>query len=402
MKHEEVFRGKTIVFGVTGCIAAYKAVDLVSRLKKLGAEIHVIMTRSATELVQPITFQTLSQNPVHTDMWVAPQKWNVEHIGLADAADLFMIVPATANIIGKVAGGIADDMLSTTVMAVQAPILLAPAMNAKMYDNPIVQGNLEKLKGLGYAVVEPEYGFLACGYEGRGRLPEADVIIEAAARLLAPPQDLAGKTVLVTAGPTREALDPVRHLSNPSTGKMGYAVAEEARDRGARVILITGPTMLKAPTGMEVIRVISARDMYAAVMDRFDGADIVIKSAAVSDYRPKEAAVQKMKKTDADMVIQLERNPDILYELGQKKGNKILVGFAAETNDLLENARVKIQKKNLDFVIANDVTKEGAGFASDTNIAKIINRDGIIEEIPKMTKKELACLVIDKVVELLP
>ena len=305
MKKEEVFRGKTIVFGVTGCIAAYKAVDLVSRLKKLGAEIHVIMTRSATELVQPITFQTLSQNPVHTDMWVAPQKWNVEHIGLADAADLFMIVPATANIIGKVAGGIADDMLSTTVMAVQAPILLAPAMNAKMYDNPIVQGNLEKLKGLGYAVVEPDYGFLACGYEGRGRLPEADVIIEAAARLLAPPQDLAGKTVLVTAGPTREALDPVRHLSNPSTGKMGYAVAEEARDRGARVVLITGPTMLKAPTGMEVIRVISARDMYAAVMDRFDAADIVIKSAAVSDYRPKEAAVQKMKKTDGDMVIQL-------------------------------------------------------------------------------------------------
>ena len=402
MNKEEIFRGKTIVFGVTGCIAAYKAADLVSRLKKLGTEIHVIMTQAATELVSPMTFQTLSQNPVHTNMWAAPQKWNVEHIGLADAADLFMIVPATANIIGKIANGIADDMLSTTIMAVKAPVLLAPAMNAKMYDNPVVQGNLEKLIGLGYCIVEPEYGFLACGYEGKGRLPDAEVIIEAAARLLCPPQELAGKKVLVTAGPTREALDPVRHLSNPSTGKMGYAVAEEARDRGAQVVLITGPTMLKAPTGMEVIRVISARDMYAAVMEQFESADVVIKSAAVSDYRPKQVAEQKMKKGNEDLVIHLERNPDILYELGQKKGSKVLVGFAAETNDLLENARVKIQKKNLDFVIANDVTKEGAGFGTDTNIVKIINRDGAIEEIPKMSKKEIARLVIDKVIRLLP
>ncbi len=401
MSNREVFRGKTIVFGVTGCIAAYKAADIVSRLKKLGPDIHVIMTESATELVQPITFQTLSQNPVHTHMWEAPKKWNVEHIGLADSADLFMIVPATANIIGKMANGIADDMLSTTVLAVKAPVLIAPAMNAKMYDNSIVQENLEKLRRHGYHIIEPDTGYLACGYEGKGRLPDADAIIDAAADLLAMKQDLSGYKVLVTAGPTWEHLDPVRHLSNPSTGKMGYAVAEEARDRGAEVVLITGPTMLPAPAGMEVIRIVSALDMYDAVMTYFDAADIVIKSAAVADYRPAKVSEQKIKKLDDQMVVVMERNPDILFELGQKKGDKVLVGFAAETNDLLQNATIKINKKNLDFVIANDVTREGAGFGTDTNIVKIINRDGRIEEIPKMSKKDVAKIVIDKIIPLL-
>ncbi len=405
MELERIFPGKTIVFGVAGCIAAYKAADLVSRLKKLGADIHVIMTQSAGELVRPMTFQTLSQNPVHTDMWAEPKKWNVEHIGLADSADLFMIVPATANIIGKIANGIADDMLSTTVMAVKAPIVIAPAMNAKMYDNPIVQTNIEKLKDLGYHIVEPDYGYLACGYEGKGRLPDNEVILKAACKALSSEKDLAGKRVLVTAGPTREALDPIRHLTNPSTGKMGYAVAEEARNRGAEVILISGPTMLPPPKGMKVINIKSAVEMHKAVLDHYDETDIVIKSAAVSDYRPADIADKKIKKddvTEEQLVINLERNPDILLELGQRKGNKILVGFAAETDDLLTNAKAKIEKKNLDLVVANDVTQEGAGFASDTNIAKIIYRDGSIEEVPKMTKKELAELVIDKVKKLVP
>ncbi len=392
--------GKTVLLGVTGGIAAYKAVDVVSQLRKLGCEVLIIMTEAATKLVSPLTFQSLSHNPVYTEMWAEPKRWSVEHIALAERADLVLIAPATANIIGKLANGIADDLLSTTVMATTAPVLIAPAMNHHMYENPIVQANMRKLAGFGYRFIEPEYGQLASGAQGKGRLPGTGAIIDAATAVLAAKADLAGQTVLVTAGPTREAIDPVRHLSNPSTGKMGYAVAAAARDRGAKVILISGPTQVEPPAGVELIRVVTAVQMYQAVMQRYAEASIIIKSAAVADYRPVQAAAQKIKKGEGAMAIELERNPDILFELGQKKGDRILVGFAAETNDLVENAVAKYRKKNLDLIIANDVTMEGAGFAGDTNIVKLISMDGKIEEVPKMPKRQLADVVLDRILAL--
>ncbi|MGI5838359.1 MAG: bifunctional phosphopantothenoylcysteine decarboxylase/phosphopantothenate--cysteine ligase CoaBC [bacterium] len=397
----EILRGKTILFGVTGGIAAYKAVDVVSQLRKAGSEVLVIMTAAATRLVSPLTFQTLSHNPVYTDMWAEPKRWAVEHIALAERADIFMIVPATANIIGKIAGGIADDLLATTVMATQAPVLIAPAMNVNMYENPITQTNLRKLVGLGYHIIEPDTGILASGASGKGRLPETAVLVDAAVRLLGASADFTGKRVLVTAGPTREAIDPVRHLSNPSTGKMGYAVAEAARDRGAHVVLISGPTHLPAPAGVETMQIKSAVDMYNAVIANYEAADIIIKSAAVSDYRPVRAAAEKIKKSEGKMIIELERNPDILYELGQRKGDRILVGFAAETNDVLANAVAKYRKKNLDLIVANDVTQEGAGFAGDTNIVSIIDREGNVEALPQLTKRQVAEKLLDRVRELM-
>jgi len=397
----EVLRGKTVLFGVTGGIAAYKAADVVSQLRKAGSEVLVIMTESATKLVSPLTFQTLSHNPVYTDMWAEPKRWAVEHIALAERADLFMIVPATANIIGKIAGGIADDMLSTTVMATKAPVLIAPAMNVNMFENPITQGNLHKLAGLGYRIIEPDTGMLASGAEGKGRLPETATIMAAAVGVFEQAMDFAGKHIMVTAGPTREAIDPVRHLSNPSTGKMGYAVAEAARARGAQVVLISGPTMLPPPPGVELVKVKSAVDMYNAVMAHYEAADIIIKSAAVADYRPVKAAAEKIKKGEGNMVLELERNPDILFELGQKKGDRLLVGFAAETNDVLENAVAKYRKKNLDLIVANDITQEGAGFAGDTNIVSIIDRDGSIEALPRLTKRQVADALLDRVKKLI-
>lgn len=393
--------GKNVVLGVCGGIAAYKACDIVSRLKKLGANVDVIMTESALEFVKPLTFQTLSQNPVVQDMFEEVSAWDVRHISLAKKADVFLIAPATANIIGKMANGIADDMLSTTVMATKAKVLIAPAMNSAMYENPVLQRNIETLKGLGCIFIEPESGMLACGDIGKGKLAQPEDIVEIVQQQLMHTGELSGKTVLVTAGPTREAIDPVRYITNHSTGRMGYAIAKAAIRKGANVILVSGKTNLKPPLGLEkFISVESTIDMYNAVVENIDGCDIIIKSAAVADYRPKTRSEKKIKKTEGDLVLELERNPDILLEIGKKKGNRILVGFAAETDDIMENAAKKIEKKNLDFIVANDITAEGAGFGVDTNIAKLLYRDGKVIELEKMSKDELSEIILQKVAEL--
>lgn len=393
-----MFSGKNIVIGVTGGIAVYKAVDLVSRLKKLGAEVNVIMTESAREFVMPLTFQTISNNPVAIDTFAPPQKWSVEHISLAQKADLFMIVPATANIIGKMANGIADDMLSTTVMATKAPVLIAPAMNTGMYENVIVQDNIKKLKSFGYEFVGPGAGFLACGDIGAGRLIEAETIISKAEGLLIGKKDLLGKKILVTAGPTQESIDPVRYITNHSSGKMGYAIAEAAIQRGANVTLVTGPTNLRVPDDVEVIHTKSAQEMYEAVSDRFEDCDIVIQSAAVADYRPKNVSNQKIKKS-GNLQIELDRTKDIAFEIGKRKSNQCLVGFAAETENLIENAKGKMERKSFDYIVANDLTASGAGFKSDTNIATILSAKGMVKTLPKLTKKELAHEIINSIIK---
>ncbi len=390
---------KTVVLGVSGGIAAYKACDIVSKLRKEDINVNVIMTKHAAEFVSALTFQSLSQNSVAVDMFDQVENWDIEHISLAKKADVFLIAPATANIIGKIANGIADDMLSTTVMATKAPVLIAPAMNTNMYENTITQTNISKLKSLDYKFIEPRYGRLACGDIGQGKLADTDLIVDSVKFLLDRSNELKGKNVLVTAGPTQESIDPVRFISNRSTGKMGYALAYEAALMGAKVTLITGPTKLEIPYGMhEVIYIKSAAEMYEAVIDRFDNIDIVIKAAAVADYKPKYVSDSKIKKSDSDLSLELDRNKDILFELGKRKTNQILVGFAAETNDLLENAKKKLTKKNLDFIVANDLKQEGAGFATDTNIAKLIFSNGKIEELPIMTKKELSKRIYDKII----
>jgi phosphopantothenoylcysteine decarboxylase / phosphopantothenate---cysteine ligase len=394
-----MLRGKVIVLGVTGGIAVYKAVELLRLLSKAGASVHVVMTKAATEFVTPLTFQTLSGNPVHLELFNLISEQQIGHISLAERADLFLIAPATANFIGKIASGIADDLLTTTVMATTAPVLIAPAMNVNMYHNPIYQENEARLKRLGYLFVPPATGMLACGYEGEGKLPAPEVILEEALAALTP-KLLAGARVLVTAGPTREEIDPVRYISNHSSGKMGYALARQARLRGARVTLVTGPTALDAPLGVEVIEVESAHEMRAAVLQQIEQSDVVIKAAAVADYRPKLRAGAKMKKTAAELAIELEKNPDILAELGACKEGRVLVGFAAETDDLVANAAAKLTRKNLDLVVANDVSQEGAGFNVDTNIVKLLYRDGRIEEFPKMGKDELAGVILERVEQL--
>ncbi|NLC06722.1 MAG: bifunctional phosphopantothenoylcysteine decarboxylase/phosphopantothenate--cysteine ligase CoaBC [Syntrophomonadaceae bacterium] len=395
-----MLQGKVIVVGVCGGIAAYKIADVVSRLKKLQAEVHVIMTQSATEFITPLTLGTLSQNAVAVDMFWQTGDPHIHHIELAQRADLILIAPATANMVGKIANGIADDLLSTTVMAATVPLMLVPSMNVHMYENPIFQENLRKLRGHGYRIIEPASGHLACGDTGKGRLPEVEVIVQEVVDFLTRKQDLIGRRIIVTAGGTREALDPVRFISNRSTGKMGYAVAEAARNRGAEVILISAPTFLPPPAGVQVVSVTSAREMHAAVMEHFPDCDAVIKTAAVADYRPRVPAEQKIKKSDGPLVIELERNPDILYELGQRKNRQVLVGFAAETQDLTEYAREKIEKKNLDFIVANDVTREGAGFGTDTNIVSFIFPDGRVFPLPQMSKAEIADRILDEVVAL--
>lgn len=395
-----MLKGKNIVLGVCGGIAVYKACDLVSQLKKMGANIDIIMTKSATEFVTELTFRTLSANPVVTDMFDSPTSWDVKHISLAQKADLFLIVPATANIIGKISNAIADDMLSTTVMATKAPVILCPAMNTGMYENPLVQENIKKLKNFGYEFIEPQEGRLACGDIGKGKLAKIETIISYVEKKLYDKKDLKNKTVLVTAGPTIESIDPVRYITNRSSGKMGYALANKAALRGAKVILISGKTNLVPSENIqECIFVESAREMYNKVLENFNEADIVIKSAAVADYKPKAFSNKKIKKSDSDLKIDLDRNPDILKELGSIKGSKVLVGFAAETNDLIENAKSKIERKNLDFIVANDLSLEGAGFAVDTNIVKIIEPDGRILELPKISKQDLADKILDKALE---
>jgi phosphopantothenoylcysteine decarboxylase/phosphopantothenate--cysteine ligase len=394
-----MLKGKVIVLGVTGGIAAYKAVELLRLLTKAGAAVHVIMTRSAMEFVTPLTFQTLSMNPVHTELFNLISEREIGHIALADRADLFIVAPATANVIGKLANGIADDLISTTVMATKAPVLIAPAMNVNMYQNPIYKENEARLKNHGYLFVEPARGMLACGWEGEGKLQEPQAIFESAVAALAP-KDLAGERVLVTAGPTREELDPVRFISNHSSGKMGYAIARAAWCRGAEVILVTGPTCLEPPFGVETVFVESAEEMRIAVMDRLSGSSVIIKAAAVADYRPRRRSDGKIKKSDQPLTLELVKNPDILGELGKIKGKRTLVGFAAETEALVENARTKLTEKNLDMVVANDIGQAGAGFNVDTNIAKLVFREGRVEELPLMQKEDLADLILDRVMEL--
>lgn len=382
-------RGKTVVLGVTGGIAAYKALDLVSRLRKRNIDVHVIMTKSATEFVTPLSFQSLSQNMVVCDMFAEPKAFEIQHISLAQKADLLVVVPATANIIGKVANGIADDMLSTTIMATKAPVIFAPAMNSNMYSNPIVQDNINKLGKMGYDFINPIKGRLACGDEGVGKLEDIGIIAEIINSKLYDIKDMIGKKVLVTAGPTIGKVDPVRLITNRSSGKMGYAISEEARDRGAKVTLISGPTNLKIPFGVEYIPVETTEDMYKAVMDKYNDVDVVVKAAAVADYRPKFYSKEKIKKGTDDFSIELTRNKDILYELGKNKNKQILVGFAAESNNLIQNAKKKIEKKNLDYIFVNSIINEDSGFKSDYNRGMLISKDSIVE-FDKMSKKEVA------------
>jgi phosphopantothenoylcysteine decarboxylase/phosphopantothenate--cysteine ligase len=394
-----MLNGKEIILGVTGGIAAYKAVELLRLLTKAGADVHVIMTRSAEEFITPLTFQTLSMNPVSTSLFNLISEREIGHISLADRADLFIIAPATANIVGKLAGGIADDMLTTTVMATKAPVLIAPAMNVNMYQNPLYKENEAKLKRHGYLFVEPAKGLLACGWEGEGKLQEPGVIFEEAVAALTP-KDLVGEHLLVTAGPTREELDPIRFLSNYSSGKMGYAIARGARRRGASVTLITGATCLEAPWGVKSVAVESAEEMRAAVLDHLPVSTIIIKAAAVADYRPRLRADEKIKKADSPLVLELTKNPDILAELGKIKAERLLVGFAAETENLLGNAAKKLAEKNLDMIVANDVSQAGAGFNVDTNIVKLLFKNGQVEELSLMGKEALADVILDRVAAL--
>lgn len=393
--------GRKIVLGVTGGIAAYKAVELTSRLRKAGAEVHVIMTRAAQDFVTELTFREISGQAVVTSMWDKVPTHNVEHIALANLADLLLVAPATANFLAKAAAGLADDMLTTTLLATKAPVFLAPAMNTNMYENPVTQKNLRALAARGFHIIEPASGHLACGVTGKGRLPEPVDIARQVEAFFAKARDLLGRKVLVTAGGTREPLDPVRYLGNRSTGRMGYAIAQEAAARGADVVLVSAPSALPVPPGVRCVHVETAREMREAVLREFDDADVVIKAAAVADYRPKIVAENKIKKSEGEFTLVLERNPDILLELGQKKRQQVLVGFAAETTKLEEYARGKLAKKNLDFIVANDVSRPDAGFAVDTNCAKLFMRDGTVYDCPLSSKAELAGIILDHVKECL-
>lgn len=396
-----MLKGKLITLGVTGSIAAYKAAELASLLSKAGADVHVIMTASAQKFVAPATFATLTGNPVQTDLFAGTDGLGgaggplLPHIELAKA-DLLVVAPATANILAKAAHGLADDLLSAALLAAPGPVLFCPAMNVHMYRNPATQANLAALKKYGHHVLEPGKGPLACGETGEGRLPEPPEIVAEIARLLGPAKDLQGLSVLVTAGGTREPIDPVRFLSNRSSGKMGYALAGAAAARGADVTLVTAPTALAVPGGVKAVLVETAQQMFEAVLEHFPRADIVIKAAAVADYRPARTAAQKIKKEGETLVIELVKNPDILLELGRlKKPGQVLVGFAAETENLLANARRKLEEKNVDLLVANDVIRPGAGFGADTNLVKLIYRDGRVVDLPLMKKTELAHRILD-------
>jgi phosphopantothenoylcysteine decarboxylase / phosphopantothenate---cysteine ligase len=395
-----MLQGRNIILGVTGGIAAYKAVELLRLLTKAGASVHVIMTDAATEFVTPLTFQTLSGNPVHTEIFNLITEHEIGHISLADRADLFIIAPATANFIGKVAGGIADDLLTTTVMATKAPVLLAPAMNVNMYENPLYRENEEKLKRHGYLFADPVSGYLACGWEGKGKMQDPSLIFEEALAALST-KDLAGLKFLVTAGPTREEIDPVRYISNHSSGRMGYAIARAARARGAEVTLVSGPVSLCPPQGVTLVDVVSAEEMLREVLTIAGKADVIIKAAAVADYRPATREDQKIKKKSGGENIALVKTSDILAELGKaKRPGQTLVGFAAETENLLDNASAKLKGKNLDLIVANDVSADGAGFNVETNIVRFIYRDGRSEELPILPKETVARELLDRVLVL--
>ncbi|MBD1399207.1 bifunctional phosphopantothenoylcysteine decarboxylase/phosphopantothenate--cysteine ligase CoaBC [Pelovirga terrestris] len=391
-----MLKGKTIILGVSGGIAVYKAVELLRLLTKAGVKVHVVMTRSACEFVTPLTFQTLSGQPVHTELFNLYQEQEIGHISLADRADLFILAPATANLIGRIAQGLADDLLTTTVLATKAPVLIVPAMNTNMYENPLYQRNEQRLREVGYHLLEPVYGELACGWTGQGKMPDPQDIVDAAEDVLTG-KDLAGCRILVSAGPTREEIDPVRYLSNRSSGRMGFAIAAAARRRGAIVTLVAGPVQLMPPAGVEVVSVVSARQMHEVMLGRFAAADVVIKAAAVADYRPMIRQQQKMKKKSEEFILDLEKTPDILAELGQRKAHQILVGFAAETEDLLEHARKKLVSKNLDMIVANDVSIPGAGFDVDTNIVRFIYRNGEMENLELMSKTDVANHLLDRI-----
>ena len=393
-----MLKGKKIVLGVTGGIAVYKAVDLVSRLRKRGCEVRVVMTEHAQQFVTPLTFKEISGNAVATSMWNSNQEFNVEHIALANWADAFLVAPATANILAKMTYGIADDLLSTTLLAAQAPIVVCPAMNTGMYLNAATQENIAKLQSRGITVMPPASGHLACGTSGPGRLPEPQQIVEFMSSFFAGREgDLRGLKVLVTAAGTREPIDPVRFVGNRSSGKMGYAVAQMAAERGAEVLLISGPSALAVPPNVKAVQVESTNEMLEACLAAYDGVDIVIKAAAVADYRPRDVADQKIKKkTDDALTVVMDKNPDILKTLGAKKTHQVLVGFAAETQNLLANAREKVVKKNLDMIVANDVTAAGAGFNSDTNIVKFLYANGDVCELEQMPKVDVANRILDE------
>ncbi len=390
--------GKNILIGVTGGIAAYKVVEVVSRLKKLGAEVRVVMTRAAAEFVAPRTFQEITKNPVSVEMFAGTVNFHVEHIALANFADVVLIAPATANFLAKAAHGIADDLLTTIVLATTAPMMVAPSMNTRMLEHPATQANLKILESRGVKIIDAEIGLLACGTSGKGRLSEPENICAEIVKFFAP-KILSGKKILVTAGGTIEPIDPVRFICNRSSGKMGYEIARAAQLHGAEVILISGNATAEVPAGVKFVKVETALEMRAAVLEEYENVDAVIMSAAVSDYRVKNVAAQKIKKSNETLTLELVKNPDILKELGQRKNHQLLVGFAAETENVIEYARGKIAEKNLDFIVANDVSQEGAGFGVDTNIASLINRAGDVESLPKMTKAELAERIIRRVAE---
>ncbi|WP_449619336.1 bifunctional phosphopantothenoylcysteine decarboxylase/phosphopantothenate--cysteine ligase CoaBC [Robertmurraya sp. Marseille-Q9965] len=383
--------GKKVLLCVTGGIAVYKAVALTSKLTQAGVEVKVILSDSATKFVTPLTFQAMSRNDVYIDTFDEKNPKVIAHIDLADWADLILVAPATANTIGKLANGIADNMITTTLLAATAPVWIAPAMNVHMYGHPAVMKNIETLHQYGYQFIEPSEGYLACGYVGKGRLEEPEKIVQIMENFFQPNEvPLKGKRVLVTAGPTREKIDPVRFITNLSTGKMGYAIAEKAIELGADVTLVSGPVSIAPPKGAHLIKVESAEDMYNAVTEHFNTADLVIKTAAVSDYRPKVSYDEKIKKKPGDEMLELERTTDILMELGNKKTHQILVGFAAETNNVAGYAKGKLERKNADMIVANDVKAEGAGFGTDTNIVTIYKKDGSSIELPMMSKQEVA------------
>lgn len=395
-----MLKGKTVVLGVTGSIAAYKIANLASMLVKLHADVNVIMTENAANFINPITFETLTGNKCLVDTFDRNFQYNVEHVALAKRADIFVVAPASANVIGKIANGIADDMLTTTIMACKAPKLVAPAMNTNMFENPIVQDNIKKLESYGVEIITPAVGYLACGDSGAGKLPSEEVILSYILRELHYEKDMEGKKVLVTAGPTREAVDPVRFLSNHSTGKMGYAIAKCAMERGAEVTLITGETSIPKPPFVKIVPVVSAQDMFEAVKEYYEEADFIIKSAAVADYTPVEKAEDKIKKSDEDMFISLKRTVDILKYIGEnRKPHQVICGFAMETKDLIENAAKKLESKHVDMIVANNLKVKGAGFGTDTNVVTLIKKEEK-KELPLLTKEEVAKVVLDEMLQM--
>jgi len=395
-----ILKNKTVLLGVTGCIAAYKSATLASLLVKAGADVHVIMTENATNFINPITFETLTSNKCITDTFDRNFEFEVKHVSLAQKADVIMVAPATANVIAKLAHGLADDMLTTTILASKAPKIISPAMNTGMYENPVTQNNMKTLEKYGMEVITPASGRLACGDVGAGKMPEPEVLFEHIVRACACEKDMAGLKVLVTAGPTQEAIDPVRYITNHSSGKMGYSIAKACMLRGADVTLVTGKTAIKPPMFTNVVPITSAQDMYDAVTSRSAEMDIIIKSAAVADYRPSNVATEKVKKKDGDMAIPLERTNDILKHLGEnKKDGQFLCGFSMETENMLENSKAKLVKKNLDMIVANNLKVEGAGFQGDTNIVTLITADSV-KELPIMTKEEVAFSLLDEILKL--